>query len=368
MSHVYDIEFKQTSTEAMALLLEASLIRKFKPKYNVIFRDDKSYPMVKISNEEFPSVAITRKRLDDGARYFGPYTDSKLLREALKSIRRYFPYRTCKALPKKACVYYRIGLSSAPCIGKISKSDYGKVMDDIVLILEGRTEQLITRLSKKMKDCSGAHNFEQAAKIRDQIGALSTITSMQSQAGSFVELEDLRNLLKLKKIPMRIEAFDISNIQGKEACGSMVSFYKARPDKSNYRRFRIKTVKGINDYGMLSEIVYRRYAKLISEGAVLPDLILIDGGRQHLLTARRELEMLGLKIDLASIAKPGRVPPVAGCNGREYERIYFGDKALSVKPKSDTLSLNLLRRIRDEAHRFAISYHRLLRIKNIITR
>jgi len=355
MSHVCGIEFRRTPTEAMALLLEASLIRQYKPRYNVIFRDDKSYPMVKISNEEFPSVFITRRRLGDGARYFGPYTDPKLLRQALKSIRRYFPYRTCKVMPKKACIYYRIGLSPAPCIGKINKSDYGKIVDDIALILEGRADQLIARLYKQMKERANAHDFEQAARIRDQIGALSTIANTQSLSGSLTELEDLINLLKLKNPPLRIEAFDISNIQGREAVGAMVSFYNARPDKSNYRKFRIKTVEGVNDYAMLAEVVRRRYRRLVSENKPLPGLILIDGGRQHLLIAAKELRNLNLKIPLASIAK-------------EEEHIYLQDKAIPIKLNSDTPALNLIRKMRDEAHRFALAYHHLLRRKKIIGR
>jgi excinuclease ABC subunit C len=239
-------------------------------------------------------------------------------------------------------------------------------MDDIALILEGKAERLIARLSKQMKVYSDAHDFEQAAKMRDQIGALSAITNSQSPEGSFSELEDLCNLLKLKKLPMCIEAFDISNIQGNEACGSMVSFYKARPDKSNYRRFRIKTIQGVNDYAMIAEVVKRRYARLILENKTLPDLILIDGGKQHLLTAKRQLGMLGLNIPLVGIAKPRKIFPRAVSATKEYEHIYFGDKALVISFKSDTLGLNLLRRIRDEAHRFAVSYHHLLRRKKII--
>jgi len=353
MSNVDDIEYKLTPTESLALLLEASLVHKYKPKYNVSLRDDKSFPLVKITNEEFPAICITRKKEPDGARYFGPYTNATLLREALKIIRKNFPYRSCKQLPREECMYYRIGLSSAPCTGKINKKEYAKTIKKISLILEGKTDTLIKKLFREMDLKSKAQKFEEAAKIRDQINALSAIGSSQVGVSSHFELEDLKNLLKLKRLPVRIEAFDISDIQGKEATGSMVSFYRAVADKNNYRRFRIKTVQTIDDYKMLSEVVRRRYSRLIEERLSLPDLILIDGGRSHLLTAKKELKKLGLRIPLISIAK-------------DKENIYINSSASPIRFKSDTPALNLIRRIRDEAHRFARAYHHILRRKKII--
>jgi excinuclease ABC subunit C len=353
MANVWDIEYRITPTESLALLLEASLIHKFHPKYNISLRDDKSFPMVKITNEDFPAICITRKKEKVGAHYFGPYTSAGLLREALKIIRRYFPYRSCKQMPEEECMYYRIGLSPAPCIGKIKKREYAKTIKNISLILEGRTDKLIKKLLCEMKLKAKAHEFEKAAEIRDQVNALSAISQSHAGTGSQEETEDLRNLLGLTKLPARIEAFDISDISGREATGSMVSFYWGRPDKNNYRRFRIKTVSGIDDYKMLSEVVRRRYTRLISENLPLPDLILIDGGRPHLLTAKKELDNLGVGLPLVSIAK-------------EEENIYTKDKAVPIKLSSDTPALNLIRRIRDEAHRFAISYHHILRRKKII--
>jgi excinuclease ABC subunit C len=167
------------------------------------------------------------------------------------------------------------------------------------------------------------------------------------------ELEDLKNMLHLGKIPERIEAFDISDISGKEATGSMVSFYKGAPDKHNYRRFRIKTVDKIDDYKMLSEVVHRRYFRLRRENRPLPDLVLIDGGRSHLLVADREITRLGINIPLASIAK-------------DKENIYIKNKMNPIRLDSDTPALNLIRRIRNEAHRFARAYHHILRRKKII--
>lgn len=355
MSNVYDVDYKLTPTESLALLLEASLVHQYKPKYNVSLRDDKSFPLVKITNEEFPAICITRKREQDRARYFGPYTNASLLREALKIIRRYFPYRSCKQLPKKECIYYRIGLSPAPCIGKINKNEYAKTLKNISFILEGKTDSLVKKLFREMNLKSKGEEFEEAAKIRNQINALSSIGQSQAGLKSHPGLEGLKNLLQLNRLPERIEAFDISDIYGKEATGSMVSFYRGIPDKNNYRRFRIKTVEGINDYKMLSEVVRRRYFRLIKEKLPLPDLILIDGGRSHLLTAQKALKALGIEIPLVSIAK-------------EQENIYAEGKARPIRLKSDTSALNLIRRIRDEAHRFAVSYHHVLRRKKVIGR
>jgi len=353
MSNVADIEYRLTPTESLALILEASLIHQYKPKYNVSLRDDKSFPLVKITNEEFPAICITRKREADGAHYFGPYTSAGLLREALKIIRKNFPYRSCKQLPEEACMYYRIGLSPAPCVGKISKKEYAKTIKNISLILEGKTDALIKRLGREMNLKSRQQKFEDAAGIRDQINALSAIGPSNAGVNNEQELADLKQLLKLDKLPFRIEAFDISDIFGKEATGSMVSFYRGLPDKNNYRRFRIKTVRGIDDYKMLSEVVFRRYSRLIEEKLPLPDLILIDGGRSHLLTAEKELLKLGLRLPLVSIAK-------------DKENIYTKDTSRPIKLNWDTPALNLIRRIRDEAHRFAVAYHHILRRKKII--
>jgi excinuclease ABC subunit C len=319
----------------------------------VSLRDDKSFPFVKITNEEFPAIYITRKKEIDGARYIGPYTNVKLLRQALKIIRRKFPYRSCRKLPKKACIYYRLKLSPAPCIAKISREEYTKIVDNICLILEGKTDTLIKRLAQEMDLKSKELDFEAAAKIRDQINALSALSSGSGTDSELNQLEDLKNLLKFDKISQRIEGFDISDIAGQGACGSMVSFYRGQPDKNNYRRFRIKTVEGIDDYKMLAEVVRRRYSRLVRENLPIPDLILIDGGKSHLLVASRELEKLKLKIPLVSIAK-------------DRENIYTKGRKQPIRFAADTPALNLIRRIRDEAHRFALSYHRLLRRKKTL--
>lgn len=353
VSKIADIEYKLCQTESLALLLEASLIHEYKPAYNVSLRDDKSFPLVKITNEDFPAVCITRKRVLDGSHYFGPYTSAGLLRGAMRIIRKYFPYRSGERMPEVARMYYKIGLAPVP--GETSKKEYAKTIENICLILEGKTEYLIKKLSQEMNLKSKEQKFEEAARIRDQIEALSVMSESAGRYSRKEELEDLKNLLRLEKLPERIEAFDISNIYGKEACGSMVSFYKGLPDKNNYRRFRIKTVETIDDYKMLAEVVKRRYSGSLKEELALPDLILIDGGKSHLSVANKELEKIGSKIPLVSIAK-------------DRENIYTREKRHPIKLDTDTPGLNLMRRIRDEAHRFAVSYHYILRRKKTIGR
>jgi len=356
VSKIVDIEYIVTPSEAQAQLLEAALIKDHLPFYNISLKDDKSFPMIRITDEDFPLVSICRKRNvpdDLKAEYFGPYTNAQALRDSLKVMRKIFGFRSCKVMPKKECLYCRLGLCPAPCIAKITPKQYKELIKQIKLFLDSRYEELLYELTGRMRQASKEHNFEEAARLRDQINALSVFTQGRINSTGLNELEDLKNLLKLKTIPQRIEGFDISNISGKEACGSMVSFYKGLPDKNNYRRFRIKLTHKIDDYGMLREVVSRRYQRLKKENLSMPDLILIDGGKGHLLTAYQVIKSLDLFIPLMSIAK-------------EHEHIYVLGKDQPIKLNNDTPALNLIRRVRDEAHRFAVSYHHILRRKKII--
>ena len=354
MDKIVEVECRLTANETMALLLESQLIHELKPKYNISLKDDKSFPFVEISQEEYPGIRITRKKNDASGRYLGPYTNAKLLKNALKIIRLKFAYRSCRFLPKKSCIYYRINLCQAPCIGKITPEEYQRNIDNIIMILQGKVDLLVHRLTKSMQESCRLRDFEAAARKRDQIMALSGISASSDDPIYKNELDDLKDSLGLKSQPVRIEGFDISNLSGKQAVGSMVSFYNGSADKSNYRRFRIKSFSGINDYKMLAEVVRRRYTRLLEEKKVLPDLLLIDGGKGHLLTAASQIQALGLHIPLVSIAK-------------EKENIYSsqGAKATLVSIKEGP-ALNLIRRIRDEAHRFAVTYHHLLRKKALI--
>ena len=345
MSYVSDIDYRLSSCESMALLLEAGLIHKYKPKYNVSLRDGKSFPLVKITNEEFPRVYITRKKEAGGARYFGPYTNAALLKCALKIIRHYFPYRSCKSLPKKTCIYYRLKLSPAPCTGKISKSEYAKTIKQICLILEGKSDNLLKELTRMMHSKAKEQKFEEAAVLRDKLIALSAFKPAYTFEAGLVQLKEV---LGLKALPRRIEALDVSNIFGRQASASMVSFYNGLADKANYRRFRIKTVKESNDCQMLAEAVLRRYRRVKEENLPLPDLILIDGGKGQLSAAKKELEHLGFNIPVISLAK-------------KEELVHTLVSSTPLRLKTNSAALRLLQHIRNESHRFALSYHRILR-------
>ncbi len=352
------MDYLLTPTESQAQILEAALIKDKQPPYNISLKDDKSFPWIRISGEVFPIISVCRRKeqqTEEGCFYFGPYTNPRLLRQAIKLIRKIFGFRSCKNLPKEPCLYYRLNLCPAPCAGKISKEDYQDIINNIKMFLSSRDEELLDKLSKKMSEAAKNELFEEAAKIRDQITAFSVISQGGKGTVGIDELWDLKKSLNLEVVPQRIEAFDISNISGKEACGSMVSFYNGSADKANYRRFRIKTVNSVDDYAMLKEVVYRRYSRLVKDKLVFPDLVLIDGGRGHLMAAQQVLNGLGVKIPLVSIAK-------------QRENIYTIGLDASIHFKEGRQALNLIRRIRDEAHRFAVSYHHVLRRKKVLGR
>lgn len=357
VADIHSIDHIVVASEAEALLLEASLIKKYQPKYNVDLRDDKSYPSIMISDEAYPRIAVVRPRSQGKekirGRLFGPYVDAKLVREALTIIRRIFHYRVCPRMPKKPCLDHHIGLCDAPCVENISVKEYRKVIRHVVCILEGRKDELYKDLHEEMALCARVKDFERAAVIRDQIRAIGALYSGTKDINYFKEAEQLQRVLSLPKAPERIEAFDISNIMGTYAVGSMVSFFNGQPDKKNYRRFRIKEIPGIDDPAMIAQVVRRRYGRLKDEGALFPDLIVIDGGKGQLSAAHQELQKLQITIPLISLAK------------RE-EEVFVPQRKRSIVLPKDSLGLKMLQRVRDEAHRFAVSYHRSLRDKSAL--
>ncbi len=353
MERTKDIDFVQTSSEAEALLLEHSLVKRYQPRYNVTLKDDKSYPLLKFTvNDEFPRLFITRKRKVDGSIYYGPFTNARLLKDALKLLRRIFPMRSCGSLPKRACLYYYIGQCPAPCVGKITSVDYGVIIKDLRLFLEHGRDKLIRDLVGQMEDASHKLEFERAQRFRDRIEALSRMVEAREAAVDLRGgIEELLELLDLAKAPQKVEAYDISTISGDFSVGARVTFVDGMPDKSNYRRFRIKGVVGIDDYRMMREVLRRSVLKSKEEARPEPDLIIIDGGKAHLAQAQAELEGLGwAKIPTISIAK-------------EFDRIYLPERLEPITLPPHSKGLRLIQRVRDEAHRFAISYHRRLRKK-----
>jgi len=364
---VEKIDFIPTHSEAEALIYEASFIRSMRPKYNVDLKDDKSYPYLKLTNEEYPKLIITRRRLSDGARYFGPFTNVKLLKKAILYMRKIFPLRTCNRLPKKVCILYHINECIGPCSSKVSKGEYGRIVKELVLFLEGRRKELLKKLTGRMKLAAHKMHFEEALSIRDKISALSIATEGGVKISAFDEVEDLRHLLRLRRRLHRIEAFDISNISGKEAVGSMVVFINGKPAKSEYRKYRIKTVDQIDDYAMMKEVIMRRYKRVLKERLRLPDLIIIDGGKGHLSAACAALSVVGAYCNTP--LQHGRSPlppiPIIGI-AKEFERIWLPGEDIPLSLHKNSPILHLLQRIRDEAHRFAHAYFRVLRRKKIV--
>jgi len=355
VSNIKDLDYITTSSSAEALIYEARLIKEKKPKYNIELKDDKLYPFLKLTvKEKYPWLFITRKKTKDGSLYYGPYTNVKLLRKALSLIRGIFLLRVCVNLPKKPCLKAHIKQCVAPCDGSISQLEYRKIIEEVKLFLEGRKKELLKILSKKMQEASKNCEYEKALILRDRIEALSAMWKGRKPPPPLNrDITELKKVLNLKMIPVRIEGFDVSNIYGKEAVGSMVSFFSGKPQKDEYRRFRIKGVSGIDDYSMIREVINRRYKRVLKEKEKFPDVILIDGGKGHLNAAKKELsEILPFKIPIISIAKEDEIIHIE--NG----------KPLILSRRSR--ALKLIMRIRDEAHRFAISYHKLLRGKALI--
>jgi excinuclease ABC subunit C len=357
VARIKDVEHILTSTEFQAQLLEAAMVKEKQPQYNIDLKDDKSFPLVKISDEKFPLITVCRQKeiakKKERAFYYGPYQSAILLRQALKVMRQALGFRTCRILPEKPCLYYRLHLCPAPCAGHISEAEYKRTIDNVKLFLESKYGQLIDKLTRSMELASHSRRYEEAAKLRDSISDLSAIGESRRNFSSTDELEDLQKLLGLKKLPLRIEGFDISNISGKHATAAMVSFYKGVADKNNYRRFKIRSVSSIDDYAMMREAVSRRYSRLERENKIMPDLIIIDGGKQHLLAASGELEKLRLDIPIMAIAKA-------------EENVYIKAKPQPIGMSEDTPALNLIRRVRDEAHRFCRKYHHLLHKKKTL--
>ena len=349
---ITSVDVTVTASEAEALLLESQLIKQHKPKYNVAFRDDKTYPLLKLTHEPFPRLLVTRRKKPDGARYFGPYADAGLLRQALQFLRRVFPLRTCRTFPKTPCLEYHLGQCLAPCVGYVNAAGYQRIVDDLIAFLDGKRDHLLRDLARRMTQASRDRRFEEAARIRDQIEALTSVIVAKEKSAYTGPLEQLQLALKLPVLPRRIEAFDISNIYGAYAVGSMVTFVDGKPRKADYRHFRIETVQGIDDYQMMREVIRRRYGGSLSHQLPWPELVLVDGGKGQLHAALEELNALK------------RLAPVVGL-AKRFEHLFVPDQSDPIILLPTSPVLHLMQRIRDEAHRFAVTYHRRLRGKSV---
>jgi excinuclease ABC subunit C len=377
MADVRHIDYIAAAGERDALVIEQRLIQRHQPLYNTMWKDGKSYPFVKLSlNEDFPRLRLTRVRLRDGARYFGPYPNVRAVRHLLEWVwrNRLFLLRPCdleifegRVFPYekvKSCLYLHTGECPAPCLGRISKADYGKIAERARLFFEGKNTELLGAWRNEMKEAADRLEFERAGRLRDSLRALDHIREpvtfrrlkeedVQGRLESSRALQALQTALSLPRPPGRIECFDISHIQGSETVASLVCFDRGRPNKDGYRKFKIKTVRGVDDFASMAEVVARRYRRVEKEGLPWPDLILIDGGPGQLSAAARALaEVTDRKIPLASLAK------------REEEIFQPGSPTPLRLPK-DSPALQLLQRVRDEAHRFAVSFHRARRNKAV---
>lgn len=493
VSKIEDFQLVVTDSELEALILENNLIKQLKPRYNVNLKDDKSFPFIKVTNELFPRIYPTRSVYNDGSKYFGPYTDVRSMKASLGMINKIFKIRSCKldlteeninAKKFKVCLDYHIKKCDGPCENLISAKAYNEMVDEVIKLLKGKTDDLIKDLKSKMQKSVDNLEFEKAAELRDKIDQLSSISSKQKivsddfddrdiisiayegkdstcavfnirdgkligkkqlklsieegedieeiyssaikyyygelteipkeivlevkpndeevliewlrtksekkvkiivpQRGDLkslikmckenailqlkeIQLQKMKNLgnvsysvsalqrdLRLKTLPRKIECFDISNLQGTDSVASMVVFEDGKPKKSLYRKFIIKTVEGPDDFSSMREVIERRYSRLQEEHQALPDLIMVDGGKGQLSSAVEILDNLGFK-DYNIIGLAKRLEEVFFPNNSDPELI----------PKTSS-GLKLLQQVRDEAHRFAITFHRERRSKRII--
>ncbi len=367
------IDYIPCASEREALILERRLIYRHQPFFNSMWKDNKSYPYVKITlGEDFPRVLMTRKKIKDGAAYFGPYPQAGPIKSLLNYLWRqqFFPLRPCrwdfsttKPLDKRkitSCLYYHTGECPAPCAGKISPQDYRGIADRAVLFFKGEYPKLKGQFESEMKSASSKLEYERAARLRDNIRAIEQMgervrvqavkeEDVAGQIASSEAVSDLQKALGLNSPPFHIECFDISHFQGHQTVASMVCFKGGEPHKDHYRKFKIREVVGIDDFKSMAEVVRRRYVRLKREGG-MPDLVLIDGGKGQLSAALGALQAAGVRLPIASLAK-------------RIEEVFMPGKSESIIMERDRPALKLLQRLRDEAHRFGITYHRLLRKK-----
>ena len=415
---IHDFDIHTVKSEPESLLLEGKLIKEFHPRYNVSFRDDKRFLLVKVNlNDPIPRFTLTRLRTEDGARYFGPFPHSGALRNTLHLVRRQFNLRGCRPLTPtdadyKHCLYGNMKWCTAPCIGNVTHEQYVEQVKAACDFLDGQCHELEQQLDGEMKKAALAQDFEKAAELRDMIFDLRKTAKKTEKFERIpytlpVSVEPARDNVELGQVlglaapPERIEGFDISNISGTLKVASVVAFRQGRPDRANYRRMKIKTVDGQDDFACIAEAVKRRYSRLLREArgdltiedeadkpvieelrtliaerhkagaqvkrreranppdddaalpSNLPSLIVIDGGKGQLNAACEELAKLGL----------GAIPIIG--LAKEFEEIYRPGESEPLRLSQSSSALKLLQRIRDESHRVANSYNAQLRIKKI---
>ena len=365
---IEDINILITRNEAEAVLTEGQLIKDYRPRFNVSFRDDKRFLLLRVDlAEPFPMFKLGRIQRDDNARYFGPYASAGAARVALDFVEKKFGLRKCAPREPdehtyRHCMNDIVRFCSAPCMGRIQPSEYRERIDEACAFLAGERPKVLRELRDEMQKESDALNFERASALCDTYLYLLAAVKQKARlqptpkdraAHGQEGIEALAEILGLAHAPSVIEGFDISNTFGTLAVASMVCAVNGIPQPNRYRRFRIKTIEGIDDPRMIGEAVGRRYARLQTEGKSMPDLILIDGGLTQLRAAREALGELGLS-----------ALPTAGL-AKRFEEIYWKEGEAPILLPRNSKALHVLQRLRDEAHRFALTYHRHLRSKRI---
>src|SRR5271155_1228186 len=362
LDSIWDLEAHTVKSEPASLLLEGKLIKEYRPRYNISFRDDKKFLLVKPTlTDPFPRFTLTRMKKDDGARYFGPFPHSGSLRKALSLLRKKFHIRTCRPeipgeVDYRHCLQHIIKNCSAPCVNKITRAGYLAQVRLACDFLDGASGEMVAEFKAEMEKAAARLDFERAAEIRNLLDDLRKTTRPTKRfARQFVttvrpseDVTALQEALGLAEPPAIIECFDISNISTTHKVASMVCFRGGKPDRENYRRYRIKTVEGQDDFASMAEVVRRRYARVLNEGIRRPGLIVVDGGKGQLSSAKRELDALGLG-DL----------PIIGL-AKEREEIFRPGQSRPLVLDHASGAIRLLQRIRDEAHRFANGYHQIL--------
>ena len=363
-------EFITVKNEDESLILESRLIKEYAPKYNVLLRDDKRHLLLKIDlSEPFPRLKTVRLKKSDSCLYFGPFPSCGNLHLVAEFLVRYLGLRTCKksTAPDESdhahCLAGTVRDCCRPCIGKTTPEQYHERLEKLLDILNGNTTEVTEYLKGKMRISAEKKNFEKAAKLRDIAEGIESLCGIKRRRFIHAKtpesirgeegITDLQKALKLKILPVNIECIDISNISGTLAVAGLVHFTDGKSDKAKYRRFRIKTVEGINDFAMMAEAVKRHFSRLMETRQPLPDLLMVDGGKGQLDAA------------LNALVSENVPPfPVIGL-AKKLEEVYIPGCRLPIVMERERAALKLLQSIRDEAHRFAVSYHKTLRIKTI---
>lgn len=366
VQQVSKIRIVEVESEIEALLLEANLIKKYAPKYNIRLTDGKAYPLIRITKKAlYPSILTARRVDDKKSLYFGPYPNATAMRQVLRFIRKTFPYQSVLNHPKHVCLYYHLGL--CPCLPAFRDStyqkSYKKTLKHIIDFLDGKTKKVIQDLEKERDEASKKEDFEKASSIQKQIDNIVYVTHPSIQPFEYETNPNLRTDIRMQEmqalqailgeygvfiqLPRRIECYDNSNFQGTSPTSSMVVLTNGEIDKSQYRKFKIKTVKGPNDFASMKEVFTRR---LKHTEWLYPDLFVVDGGKGQLSSAKAILDANNINIPIIGLAK--------------REEMIITSDFQEIRISKSNSALQLIMRLRDEAHRFAITFHRKLRSKS----